>query len=34
MAPFVSPYEQKYMLVAVDYKSKLAKNVALPDNDG
>ncbi|XP_015167995.1 uncharacterized protein [Solanum tuberosum] len=34
MAPFVSSYRKKYILVTVDYVSKWVEVVALPENDG
>ncbi|XP_060177803.1 uncharacterized protein LOC132607738 [Lycium barbarum] len=34
MGPFVSSYNNKYILVAVDYVSKWVEAVALPNNEG
>ncbi|XP_060170960.1 uncharacterized protein LOC132601930 [Lycium barbarum] len=34
MGPFVSSYNNKYILVAVDYVSKWVETVALPNNEG
>ena len=34
MVPFVSSYEQKYIIVEVDYVSISVEAVPLPENDG
>lgn len=33
MGPFISPYSVKYILVAVDYVSKLVEAVTFPNNE-
>ncbi|XP_024010674.1 uncharacterized protein LOC112086129 [Eutrema salsugineum] len=33
MGPFISSYENQYILVAVDYVSKWVESIACPDND-